>query len=152
MTMNLDYCKTDVEKVYKLKFNKNFKDLQNAIPDLDFSVLYSNDNLIRICEENEEHLKKIEKTLEGIIDHTTQKSEMIHTYHQTNPNWHHQGRNLTNKELKKYGMETTNTLTKMKKKNGYQVLVIKSKEEIKGEGTKLTFKTFKVKVTKLKTS
>jgi hypothetical protein len=63
MTMNLDDYKTEVEKVYKLKINKNFEDLENAIPDLDFSVLSSNDNLIRICGENEEALKKSRKLL-----------------------------------------------------------------------------------------
>jgi hypothetical protein len=149
MIINLDDYKTEVEKVYKLKINKNFENLENTIPELDFSVLSSNNNLIRICGENEEHLKKIKKTLEGIIDHTTQKSEMIHTYH-TKPISIDTTKEEIIQELKGNGIEITNTLTKLKKKNGYQVLVIKAKEEIKGKITRFTFKTFKVKMTKLK--
>jgi hypothetical protein len=73
---------------------------------------------------------------------------MIHTYH-TKPIPIGTTKEEITQELKGNRIETTNTLTKLKKKNGYQVLVIKSKEEIKGENTRFTFKTFKVKMTKL---
>jgi hypothetical protein len=70
-TMNLNDYKTKVEKVYKLKANKNFKDLENITPNFDFSVLSNTGNLIRICKENKKHFGEFETTLKDIIEHNT---------------------------------------------------------------------------------
>jgi hypothetical protein len=46
-------------------------------------------------------------------------------------------------------MDLKGTLTKLKKKNGYQILVVKSKEDLNCGSGKFTFKKFKVKIIKL---